>query len=50
MGNLLIQIFRYLIAYKKIWIGPLIMILLILGSFVFLINTAALSPLIYAIF
>ena len=47
---MLVQIFKYLKTYKKLWLGPLIVALLLLGGFIVLVKVAALSPLIYTVF
>jgi hypothetical protein len=48
--NFLIELFLYFKTRKKFWLIPLILILLIFGSLIFLTQGSAVAPFIYTIF
>lgn len=47
---LLREFWEFLKVRKKWWLGPIVMILLLLGIFIILTEGSALAPFIYAIF
>ncbi|MBF0340583.1 MAG: hypothetical protein HQL95_06405 [Magnetococcales bacterium] len=48
--SLLKQIARFLLTYRKMWMGPVILTILLLGGLLVLAQGSALSPFLYAIF
>jgi hypothetical protein len=44
------DIWRFLLARKKWWLVPLIIVLIILGALVILGSTSAIAPFIYTLF
>ena len=50
MISLLKELFRYMRAYKKFWMAPLILGLLALGVLLIAAQSSAITPFIYAIF
>ena len=47
---MLLEMWRFLRARRKLWLGPVILILLLLGGLMALANGSVLAPFIYAIF
>jgi hypothetical protein len=47
---LLREFWEFLKVRKKWWLGPIVMILVLLGIFIILTEGSALAPFIYAIF
>jgi len=50
MISLLKELFRFMRAYKKFWMAPLILGLLALGVLLVAAQSSAITPFIYAIF
>ena len=50
MISLLKELFRFMRAYKKFWMAPLILGLLSLGVLLIAAQSSAITPFIYAIF
>ena len=50
MIELLKQIAKFMVVYRKFWLGPVIVGLLLLGSLLVLAEGSVLAPFIYAIF
>lgn len=50
MLSLFSQILKFMKVYRKFWMGPIILVLLGLGSLLILAQSSAISPFIYAIF
>ncbi|NQU60440.1 MAG: hypothetical protein HQ512_04865 [Rhodospirillales bacterium] len=50
MWHTLRQIFKFMQVYRKYWLAPLILGLLLLGGFLVAIQGSAVAPFIYAIF
>jgi Family of unknown function (DUF5989) len=48
--NSLKDIWRFMLARKKWWLAPLIIVLIILGLLIVLGSTSALAPFIYTLF
>lgn len=50
MGTVLKQLFKFMRVYRKFWLAPLIVGMLLLGSLLILAKSSAIAPFIYAIF
>lgn len=50
MLSVLSQLFRFMRAYRKFWLAPIIISLVLLGALLILAQGSALSPFLYAIF
>jgi hypothetical protein len=50
MISLIKELFRFMRAYKKFWMAPLILGLLALGILLVAAQSSAITPFIYAIF
>jgi hypothetical protein len=50
MISLIKELFRFMRAYKKFWMAPLILGLLALGVLLVAAQSSAITPFIYAIF
>ncbi len=50
MISLLGELFRFMRAYRKFWMAPLILGLLLLGVLLIAAQSSAITPFIYAIF
>ncbi|GAB6052594.1 hypothetical protein JCM17960_14140 [Magnetospira thiophila] len=50
MLSLLGQLFKFMKVYRKFWMAPLVIGLLLLGGLLIAAQSTALSPFIYAIF
>jgi hypothetical protein len=50
MISLLKELFRFMRAYRKFWMAPLILGLLALGVLLIAAKSSAITPFIYAIF
>ena len=48
--NTLFEMARFLIKIKKLWLFPIIFIILLLGSFFIAIEGSVVAPLIYTLF
>ena len=44
------ELFQFLRARKKLWLLPIVIVLLILGGFIVFVQGSALAPFIYAVF
>ncbi len=50
MFDVLRQLFRFMRVYKKFWMAPIILGILMLGGLLVLTQGSAVAPFIYAIF
>jgi hypothetical protein len=50
MLELLADLWRFMRVRKKLWLAPLIILLLLMGLFVVLSQSAVLAPFIYTLF
>ena len=50
MLDTLKQLFKFMKVYKKFWLAPIVLALLILGSLLIAVENTAVAPFIYAIF
>ena len=50
MLSLIKELFRFMRAYRKFWMAPLILGLLALGALLIAAQSSAITPFIYAIF
>ena len=50
MLSVLWQLVRFMAAYRKFWLAPVIISLVVLGALLILAQGSALSPFLYAIF
>ena len=50
MLSLIKELFRFMRAYRKFWMAPLILGLLALGVLLIAVQSSAITPFIYAIF
>lgn len=50
MISVLTQLFRFMATYRKFWLAPIIVSLILLGLLLILVQGSALSPFLYAIF
>jgi hypothetical protein len=50
MWDLLKEVFVFLRSRKKLWLMPIIVMLVLLGAMLILSETSALTPFIYSIF
>lgn len=50
MGRLLVELWMFMRERKKWWLLPLILVMLIVGSLLFLAQGSALAPFIYTVF
>ena len=44
------QLFRFMAVYRKFWLAPIIISLVLLGLLLIVVKGSALSPFLYAIF
>jgi hypothetical protein len=50
MLDVLKQLFKFMKVYRKFWLAPIILGLLLLGSLLIAAQSTAIAPFIYAIF
>lgn len=50
MLSVMSQLFRFMIVYRKFWMAPIIIVLVLLGVLLVVAQGSALSPFLYAIF
>jgi hypothetical protein len=50
MLSVMSQLFRFMAIYRKFWLAPVIISLVLLGALLILAQGSALSPFLYAIF
>lgn len=50
MLSLISQLFRFMRAYRKFWLLPIVVGLLLIGGLLTLAQSTAIAPFIYAIF
>jgi hypothetical protein len=50
MLDTIIQLFKFMKVYRKFWLAPIILGLLLLGSIMIAAESTAIAPFIYAIF
>jgi hypothetical protein len=48
--NLLKELFIFLQSRKKLWLGPIIIIMLVLGGLLIVAQSSVIAPFIYTIF
>ncbi|MBF0421957.1 MAG: hypothetical protein HQL73_03080 [Magnetococcales bacterium] len=48
--HLLGQIWKFIRVYRKIWMGPIIVLMLLLGGLLIFAQSSAFAPFLYAIF
>lgn len=48
--DLLLELCKFILARKKFWLAPVILVLLLLGGLVVLAQGTAIAPFIYTIF
>lgn len=49
-GEIVRELIQFVVIYRKWWIGTVILLLLLLGSFLVLTEQSAFAPFIYALF
>jgi len=50
MGELLLEMWSFLSQKKKLWLLPIVVILVLFGGLVFLTQGSAIAPFIYTLF
>ncbi len=50
MLDLLSQLFKFMKVYRKFWLAPVIIGLIVLGGLLVVVQTTVFAPLIYALF
>lgn len=50
MLSVMSQLFRFMAVYRKFWLAPIIILLVLLGVLLIVAQGSALSPFLYAIF
>ena len=50
MKTLVLQLFKFMRVYRKFWLMPVIVALVLVGGLMILAQSTALGPFIYAIF
>jgi hypothetical protein len=50
VGELLLEIWRFMRVRKKFWLLPIILTLVLVGSLLLLSSSSAVAPFIYALF
>jgi len=50
MLSVVSQLFRFMAVYRKFWLAPVIICLVLLGLLLIVVQGSALSPFLYAIF
>jgi len=50
MLTLIVQLGKYMREYRKFWMAPLFLVLILLGGLVVLIEKSVFAPFIYAMF
>jgi len=50
MFSVLRELYRYMRAYKKFWMAPIIVVLVALGVLMIVAQSTAIGPFIYAVF
>lgn len=50
MADFLSELYIYMMARKKFWLIPILLMLLALGGIIFMAQGSALSPFVYTIF
>ncbi|MEM7123734.1 MAG: DUF5989 family protein [Pseudomonadota bacterium] len=48
--SFLVEIFQFMRARKKLWMAPLLIVMLLLGGLIVLTKGSAIAPFIYTIF
>jgi hypothetical protein len=48
--DLIKELFRFLVARKKLWMAPIIMLVVVLGGLLVLAKGSVLAPFIYTLF
>ena len=50
MLSLIAQLFKFMRVYRKFWLAPIFLGLILIGSLLVLAQSTALSPFLYALF
>ena len=50
MFDLFRQFLRFFRVYRKFWIAPIVILLLIVGSLIVVVQASAIAPFLYALF
>jgi hypothetical protein len=50
MGSVIVQLFRFMKVYRKFWLAPILIGLVVLGAILIAAQGSAIAPFIYAIF
>jgi len=50
MGSLFVQLFKFMRVYRKFWLAPIIVGLLMIGGLLVATQGTAIAPFIYAVF
>lgn len=50
MFSVLRELYRYMRAYRKFWMAPIVLVLIALGVLMVVAQSTAIGPFIYAIF
>jgi len=50
MGSLFVQLFKFMRVYRKFWLAPIVVGLLMIGGLLVATQGTAIAPFIYAIF
>lgn len=50
MGDVLLEFWQFLRARKKLWLLPIIAVLIVLSVFIVLVEGSALAPFLYTLF
>lgn len=48
--EIIIELFRFLLARKKLWLAPILILMLILGSILIFAQGSVIAPFVYTIF
>jgi len=50
MGSLVVELFQFLRARKKLWLAPILLLFVLFGALVVLTKGSAVAPFIYTLF
>jgi len=50
MRSVISQLFRFMVVYRKFWLAPIIISLLLLGGALIAVQGSAVGPFLYALF
>ena len=48
--NFMLEMYRFLVKRKKLWLTPIILIMLVIGVLVISVNGSVMAPFIYTLF